>query len=103
MSKRKPKNYDPLPPIQRGPEYFLKALRIWKVGLTVQGDRVMAHGANVSPVLQAEVAKRSRDLIALLHFNHDPHWSGECTEHGMIYMGDTGLRCPFCDEELIPF
>jgi hypothetical protein len=66
--KRKPKvkNYDPLPPTPRGPEYFLKALRRWGVGLTVEGDRVKAHGANVSPVLQAEVTKRSRDLIALL-------------------------------------
>jgi hypothetical protein len=105
MSKRKPKpkNYDPLPPTPRGPEYFLKALRRWGVGLTVQGDRVMAHGANVSPVLQAEVAKRSRDLIALLGSNNDPQWSGICDRHGMIYMGETGLRCPLCKQELIPF
>lgn len=64
MKRARRKNYDPLPPAPRGPEYFLKALRIWGVTLTVQGDRVIAHGAAVSPVLQAEVAKRSRELIA---------------------------------------
>lgn len=68
MSKRKAKakNYDPLPPTPRGPQYFLKALQIWGVRLSIDGDRVIAHGRGVSPVLQAEVDKRAKELIQLI-------------------------------------
>lgn len=93
----------PYQPPPRGPEYFLKALRLWRLTLTVKGDRVAVHGPGVSPVLQQEVSKRSKDLIALLGYNNDPYWSGICNRHGMIYAGDTGLRCPLCNQELIPF
>jgi hypothetical protein len=64
--KPKVKNYDPLPPVRRGPDCFLSALRIWGVALAIEGDRVIASGPGVSPVLQGEVDKRAKELIALL-------------------------------------
>ncbi len=66
LRKPKIKNYDPLPPVRRGPDCFLSALRIWGVTLAIEGDRVIAHGRGVSPVLREEVDKRAAELIALL-------------------------------------
>lgn len=64
MAKRK--NYDRLPPVQRGPEYFLDALLGLGVDFWIDGDRLVALGPGVSPLLQREVDRRAPELIRIL-------------------------------------
>jgi hypothetical protein len=58
--------YDRLPPVRRGTQYFLDSLLSLGVGFRIEGDKVIALGSGVSPVLQAEVDKRAAALIAML-------------------------------------
>ncbi len=30
-------------------------------------------------------------------------WTGWCDTHGKLYLGDVGIACPFCGEDMVPF
>lgn len=30
-------------------------------------------------------------------------WSGDCATHGLLWLGNVQLRCPFCGSDLVPF